>query len=67
MSSEEKIGETLDRAFHTSFGIPVKDFLPPAGSIEDRVGMLEGQLAMLREALLLAGREIDDLRASRDG
>jgi hypothetical protein len=67
MSSEEKIAEALDRAFGT--GLPVRaGFLPTAsGNVEEQVAVLEGRVAMLREALLLAGREIDDVRDGSGG
>jgi hypothetical protein len=68
-ASEEKIREVLDGSLPSlGLGPALGTFGPSsAGSIKERVERLERVIAMHREALLLAGREIDELRAKLDG
>jgi hypothetical protein len=67
-STEAKIQAILDRAMPPLGTLPVSNIGPtPAGTPEDRIAMLEGRAQLAFEALLLASREIDDLRKRLDG
>jgi hypothetical protein len=62
MSAEDQIKEVLGDARSPARGFGQgRPFAVEAGSDEDRIESLEYDVGKLRDALLLAGRQIDDL------
>ena len=62
MSAEEKIKETLEQKEPPAYaGVPLTPSPASPESVESRMTRLELTVRALREALLVAGREIDDL------
>jgi hypothetical protein len=61
----EDVKEILYRAESGTIGVPVQPMMPTAGSVEDRVVILEQRGEAMRDAILLLAKKLDETRDQR--